>query len=45
MTTAAESNMASAEAYYQAMNSKDLDGMARNLHPDVRFISPLADLN
>jgi ketosteroid isomerase-like protein len=45
MTTAAERNMASAEAYYQAMNGKDLAGMARNLHPDVRFISPLADLN
>jgi ketosteroid isomerase-like protein len=45
MTSAAERNMASAEAHYQAMNSKDPAGMARTLHPDVRFISPLADLN
>ena len=44
MTTATERNVASAEAYYQAMHNKDLAGVARHLHPDVRFLGPLADL-
>lgn len=44
MTTVAERNVASAEAYYKAMNDKDLSGVARHLHPDVRFLGPLADL-
>jgi ketosteroid isomerase-like protein len=44
VTTVAETNVASAETYYKAMNDKDLAGIARHLHPDVRFISPVADL-
>jgi ketosteroid isomerase-like protein len=43
-TTVVERNVASAEAYYKAMNDKDLAGVARHLHPDVRFIGPLAEL-
>lgn len=38
MTKATERNVASAEAYHKAMNDKDLSGMARHLHPDVRFL-------
>jgi len=41
MATTAERNVASGEAYYKAMNDKDLSGMARHLHPDVRVVSPL----
>lgn len=44
MTTLTERNVASAEAYYKAMNERDLAGVAAHLHPDVRFIGPLADL-
>jgi len=44
MTTTTERNVASAEAYYQAMHHKDLAGVARHLHPDVRFVGPLAEL-
>jgi SnoaL-like protein len=44
MTIAVERNVSSAEAYYKAMNDKDLPGVAKHLHPDVRFIGPLADL-
>jgi len=40
MTTATERNVASAEAYYQAMHNKDLDGVARHLHPDVATTRP-----
>lgn len=38
-----ETNLASAEAYYKAMNNKDLSGVAQCLHPDVQFIGPLAE--
>jgi hypothetical protein len=38
------SNAASAEAYYKAMNDKDLPAMARRLHPDVRLVTPMEDL-
>jgi hypothetical protein len=44
VTTTTQRNVASAEAYYQAMNDKDLAGVATHLHPDVRFMAPLADL-
>ena len=44
MTPATQRNVASAEAYYQAMNDKDLAGVATHLHPDVQFMAPLADL-
>ena len=40
----AERNVASAEAYYKAMNDKDLSGMARHLHPDVRLVTPMEEL-
>jgi ketosteroid isomerase-like protein len=39
-----QSNAASAEAYYKAMNDKDVSAMARRLHPDVRLITPMEDL-
>jgi hypothetical protein len=38
------SNAASAEAYYKALNDKDLPAMARHLHPDVRLVTPMEDL-
>jgi len=38
------SNAASAEAYYKAMNDKDLSGMARYLHADVRLVTPMEDV-
>jgi SnoaL-like protein len=44
MPTPAERNVASAEAYYKAMNDKDLAGVGRHLHPDVEFIGPWATL-
>jgi len=44
MTTVTERNVTTAEAYYEAMNDKDLAGVARHLHPDVRFVGPMADL-
>lgn len=37
-------NLASAVAYYQAMNNKDLSVIQKYLHPEVRLISPLADV-
>lgn len=30
------------ESYYTAMNEKDLPGLAKYLHPQVQFLSPLA---
>jgi hypothetical protein len=39
-----EKNVASAVAYYKAMADKDLTGMARYLHPDVRLVSPMEEL-
>lgn len=39
-----EKNAALAEAYYNAMNNKDLPGTARYLHPEVHFLSPFAEL-
>ena len=44
MTTVTERNVTTAEAYYKAMNDKDLAGVARHLHPEVRFVGPMADL-
>ena len=40
-----EENVASAVAYYKAMADKDLSGMARHLHPDVRLVSPMEGLS
>jgi ketosteroid isomerase-like protein len=39
-----EKNVASAVAYYQAMNHKDLSAMEKYLHPDVRLKGPLAEV-
>lgn len=39
-----EKNIASAVAYYQAMNQKKLSVMEKYLHPEVRLISPLAEV-
>lgn len=39
-----EKNVASAVAYYQAMNKKDLSVIQKYLHPEVRLISPLANV-
>jgi ketosteroid isomerase-like protein len=39
-----ERNVATALAYYKAMNGKDLPGMALHLHPDLRLVSPLDEL-
>lgn len=36
--------MNAAESYYNAMASKDLEGIAKQLHPDVQFISPLTEI-
>jgi len=44
VTTVAERNVASVEAYYKAMNDKDVASVARHLHPDVQFIGPMANL-
>ena len=37
-------NVASAEAYYKAMGDQDLAGMAQQLHPDVRLVTPMEEL-
>ncbi len=39
-----EKNVASAVAYYKAMADKDLSGMARHLHSNVRLVSPMEEL-
>lgn len=33
-----------AEAYYEAMGSKNTQDMAKYLHPDVQFIGPLSEM-
>lgn len=39
-----EKNVVSAVAYYQAMNNKDHSVIEKYLHPEVRLISPMADI-
>lgn len=39
-----EKIVVSAVAYYKAMADKDLPGMARHLHPDVRLVTPMEEL-
>ena len=39
-----ENNVVSAVAYYQAMSEKNLSEVAKYLHPNVKFNSPLAQL-
>jgi len=40
-----ESNVASAEAYYNAFNNKDISGIASRLHPEVQFVAPMGNLS
>jgi hypothetical protein len=40
----AERNVACAEAYYKAINDKDVKGVACHLHPQVQFVGPMASL-
>lgn len=39
-----KNNVTSAVAYYRAMNDKNLADMEKFLHPDFRFLGPLADI-
>ncbi len=39
-----EKNVAPAVAYYKAMADRNLDGMARHLHPDIRLVTPMEEL-
>lgn len=39
-----EKNVTSAVAYYQAINDKNLAVIEKLLHPDIRFLGPLADV-
>lgn len=39
-----QNNIDTAIAYYQAMNAKNIPGVEKYLHPNVRFITPLADI-
>ena len=38
-----ETNLITVEAYYRAMNDKDLPSLEQYLHPNVRFIGPMAE--
>lgn len=40
-----EKNLAIVEAYYEAMNKKDLGKIEAMLHPEVCMISPLEELS
>ena len=40
-----EKNMATAQAYYQAMSKKDVTSIAQYLSSDIHFISPLTEVN
>ncbi len=44
MTATVESNVATAQAYYEAIRSKDMAAVARLLHPDVQFLGPMAEV-
>jgi hypothetical protein len=39
-----DKNLHTALAYYQAMNDKNLDEVAKYLHPEVTLLSPLAEV-
>lgn len=39
-----EKNIATALAYYQAMNNKDLSALEKYLHSEVQLIGPLAEI-
>jgi hypothetical protein len=42
--TPAETNLATADAYYRALNAKDLSAATAHFHPEIQFISPMAEL-
>lgn len=44
MSILTEKNVVIAEAYYKAMEQKDIAGVASYLHPHVQFVSPTAVL-
>lgn len=44
MSTSTSNHVATAEAYYKAINDKDIAGVEATLHPEVQFIGPLASL-
>ena len=39
-----QKNITSAVAYYQAINDRNLAVIEKLLHPDIRFLGPLADV-
>ena len=39
-----EKNLATAAAYYNAMNNKDISDVAQYLHADIQFKAPLAQI-
>lgn len=39
-----EKNLATVEAYYKALNNKDLAAMAECLHPHVKFLGSMTSL-
>ena len=43
-TVTMSDNINIAELYYEAMNNKDLNEIALYLHPKVKFLGPLAQL-
>jgi ketosteroid isomerase-like protein len=38
-----EDNIAFAKSYYNAFNNKDIEAIARHLHPDVHFVAPMGE--
>ncbi len=40
-----ESNVNTAQAYYEAIRGKDIAGVERRLHPNVQFLGPLAEVS
>ena len=44
LVTAADKNAALAEKYYKALNNKNLSEVAPMLHPEIQFVSPMAEL-
>jgi hypothetical protein len=38
-------NLAVAEAYYEAVNNKDIASVAEYFHPEIQFTSPMAQLS
>jgi hypothetical protein len=45
MSNTQETNLATAENYYRFIVQKDMAGVAKVLHPDIRLLSPLAEVS